>query len=341
LPAPAARGAPRPHRRRHRLSAGSARIDRYDVYGTTMASDYPFATPLAGAGSGPTDVVFSCATTPTPGLGFEAAEPIGGPSADAAADEAFVFARLQQHVAVRIVGAADFHTLDDRIVGHLHEERHRYLVEIALFGMVFALWHERRGTLALHGSAASLDGRGVAFLGDKGAGKTSVAAAHVAAGHGFLTDDLLVVEHGEEVVAHRAIPAIRLWPEGVRHFVGADPGDFPAPHPDFDKRRVPIQGSGLGSFAPGPARLERIYVLQRDASRSREVSIDDLEGPDAVMALVRNSYLPGEVAGFGWHGPRLAALARLAGDVRVRILRYGSDLGRLGDVVAAVEDDLG
>jgi hypothetical protein len=306
-----------------------------------MASDYAFATPMVRSDSPHADVDFTCSTDPPPGLEWGDAEPIEVPDTGSDDEEAFVFARFSSHTGVRIVTAADFHTFDDRIVGHLLDERHRYLVEIALFGMVFALWHERRGTVTLHGSAAAVGGRAVAFLGDKGAGKTSVAAAHVAAGHAFLTDDLLVVEQGEgSARAHRAIPAIRLWPEGVRHFVGADPEDFPAPHPDLDKRRVPLEASGLGVFAPGPARLDRIYLLQREATGS-EVTITALRGQEAVMALVRYSYLPAEVAGYGWQGSRLARLARLAGDVEVRLLRYGSDLDRLQGVVAAVERDLG
>ena len=46
----------------------------------------------------------------------------------------------------------------------------------------------------LHASAVNVNGCGVVFLGDKLAGKSTTAAAFVAAGHGLLTDDILAID---------------------------------------------------------------------------------------------------------------------------------------------------
>src|SRR4051812_46012884 len=60
-----------------------------------------------------------------------------------------------------------------------------------------------RGLEVLHASAVTLGGRAVALIGPTGAGKTSLALRLVAAGGGFLTDDVLALDEEEgELRAH-------------------------------------------------------------------------------------------------------------------------------------------
>ncbi|KAK0340476.1 hypothetical protein LTR94_030339, partial [Friedmanniomyces endolithicus] len=55
------------------------------------------------------------------------------------------------------------------------------LISQPLLGAVVALILRRRGLLTLHGSAVELSAGAVVFLGDKGAGKSTTAAAMVGA----------------------------------------------------------------------------------------------------------------------------------------------------------------
>lgn len=65
----------------------------------------------------------------------------------------------------------------------------RYLV-----GPVMALLLYQRNHLVLHASAVSMNGHGIAFLGDSGAGKSSIAAAFLARGYKLVVDDIVSVD---------------------------------------------------------------------------------------------------------------------------------------------------
>lgn len=282
-------------------------------------------------------VRFTC----TPGLALDlppdALVDAQGRRDDGEAD--FAFFRCEDRDVIRITGATDFTIGDHDIACRLVDGRHAYLVEIALLGMVFALWLERRGVPTLHASAAVVDGRAVGFLANKGAGKTSLAAACVQAGHQMHADDLLALAVSSDTVAvERGWPALRLWPDQIRYFVGYIDG-LPAVHPDYDKVRVPVGGQ-FGRFSVGAAPLARLYLPARTDDPQAPVEIARLRPRDAIMALVRHSFLPREVQRYGLQAQRLRHLARALGEVQVKQLRYPTGLDRLPEVVAAVESDL-
>lgn len=305
-----------------------------------MGSDYVFDNPVPAVDDDRRpDVVFICSGAPPQGVDWQDAQRVDaqGRRADGEAD--FDFVRFEFHDAVRITGAMDFHVYDDRIHCHLHDERHRYLVEVALLGMVFALWLERRGVPTLHAAVSVVHGGAVGFLGNKGGGKTTLTTALLAAGHSFLADDLLALsERDATVVVERGVPALRLWPEQIAHFVGGQQ-TFPLVHPDFPKCRVDVPAA-FGRFADGPAPLRRLYVPQRLPEGSQDVVIEPLAAQDALIELVRHSFLPREVQRYGWQQRRLQSFAAVLASVAVMRLRYPSGYARLAEVVAAVETDL-
>ena len=132
-------------------------------------------------------------------------------------DSVFLFAALPDRDVIRITGGLEFHLWPDRIVCHVLDGRHRYLIDITLLGMVYTLWLEQRGVPVLHGSAAVVGGIGAAFLTASGAGKSSLAAACVHAGHALLTEDLLALDG---TAGRPGYPMLRLWPEQAKRFVG-------------------------------------------------------------------------------------------------------------------------
>lgn len=323
-----------------RWASRESRRERYDVYGVTLETDFPFATPGPHTDAG-VDVGFTFDEVPGSPLDLHERGLVDaqGRRNDRRAD--FSFYRFDDHDAIRITGAADFAITDDRLACRLVDPQHRYLVEIALFGMVFALWLERRGIPTLHASAAVLGDQVVAFLGNKGGGKTSLAAASLAAGHAFLADDLLAFDVVDDrILARRGWPSLRLWPDQLGHFVNTSWGDLPLVHPDYAKRRVVVGDQGLGQFATGCGHLTRIYLPERLSDGSARVSIRRLSPHEAMMSLVRHSFLPREVQRFGLQPRRLQTFADLMEMVPVSVLRYPAGLERLDEAVAAVERDL-
>lgn len=318
------------------------RIRSYDVYGVHLASDYDFCNPLPAspARAADAEVVFSCVSGAPPWADWQVAEVVDeqGLRKDGSPD--FVFARFPSHDAIRITEAVDFYVSDHEVICHLLDEELRYLVEIALLGMVFAFWLERRGTLTLHASVAVVEDAAVAFLGGSGGGKTSTLVACLARGHALLVDDLLAVrEQGGQILGERGYPALRLLPEQADRFLGGHE-DLPLLHPHFTKRRALIGPGAFGRFADGPAPIRRLYLPERLAPVDAEVEIERLRADEAVMALMRHSFLPREMQRFGWQPRRLPGLTTIAAAAPVARLRYPSGFDRLPDVLRHVELDL-
>jgi hypothetical protein len=251
----------------------------------------------------------------------------------------FEFFRLHDRTVVRITGAMDFHCWPDRIVCHLLDERHRYLLEVALFGMIMALWLELRGTVTLHASTVVVGGQAAAFSSRRGGGKTTTAAACVDAGHPLLSDDLLALEEaGAVFTAQSGFPQFRMWPDQAVHFIGSNAG-LERFHPDHDKRRVNV-GDGFGTFSSEAAQLGAVYLPERSDDADAQVTITRLRPREAALALVRLSFLPREVVRFGLQKRRLAFFARLIAVVPVSRIVIPAGLEQLPRAVAAVEADL-
>jgi hypothetical protein len=114
--------------------------------------------------------------------------------------------------------------------------------------------------------------------------------------------------------------------------------------PGAEKRRVPIGPGGFGAFASevSPAApLAGIYLLdRRDPEGCRSPAIAPLSRREALIELVRHSFLPHLVEAVGLQPARLDLLSRLVRDVPMRRLLYPSGFARLPEVAAAVRQDI-
>ena len=168
-----------------------------------------------------------------------------------------------------------------------------------------------RGQTVLHASAVGLapvdapasgtstPPGAVALVGPPGAGKSTTAAAFARRGHPILTEDACALE---EPVAGAAegnaapdapfrvlpgYPLVRLWPHSVEILYGR-PDALPLLTPTWDKRYLPLGGTGV--FATEPLPLRAIFLLEEreDADDApRVVSIAPAEG---FMRMVANTY---------------------------------------------------
>ena len=309
-------------------------IDTYDVYGTTLSTSHRFSVPMRKR-DGPADLVFHCTDEPPTDAPWEETLMVDAQGVGADGDSVFLFAALPDRDVIRITGGLEFHLWPDRIVCHVLDGRHRYLVDIALLGMVYALWLEQRGVPVLHGSAAVVGGVGAAFLAASGAGKSSLAAACVHAGHALLTEDLLALDGTS---GRPGYPMLRLWPEQAERFVGEGWAELDRARPDTAKLRVPVEALG-GSLWLGPAPLGRLYLPAREA-RGCSIRSEPVPPQEALIALVQHSFLPREVHRWGLQPARLAAFARLTAAVPVSRLHYPSGYDVLPEVVAFVDAEL-
>nr|WP_315051096.1 hypothetical protein [uncultured Brevundimonas sp.] len=208
------------------------------------------------------------------------------------------------------------------------------LVSLPLLGPVMGVLLERRGLLTLHGSAVALSAGVVIFLGDKGAGKSTTAAALIRAGKSLLTDDIVALDCGSTPTLYPAYSQVKLTDEANGSIdVGAQL--MRRPHPAFEKNRLRVDAP----FNPAPRRPMAALVLDRGA----RFEIRRLSGPDALTALMRFSYatrfgralMRGQAAAD--HLQHCAALSRT---IAVCRLTVPDDLAALAELPAWLETEM-
>jgi hypothetical protein len=187
-------------------------------------------------------------------------------------------------------------------------------VRLFLLGSAFGALLHQRGLLPLHANAIDVAGRGIAFAGHSGAGKSTMAAWFHDRGHTILADDVCVVtlDSAGKAVAWPGVPRLRLWREALEKS-GRTVAGHRRSFDDLDKWDVPTAASA----AARPLPLERIYVLARAEETAPAPLVRRLAGVEAVDALVANTYRGGYVRLAGLTGAHLARCLEIARAVPV------------------------
>lgn len=141
------------------------------------------------------------------------------------------------------------------------------------------------GALVLHGSAVTARGEALAFVGQTGRGKSTLAAAFARQGHAFLTDDGVQVEPVQTGwLARPNLPDLRLRQDSMAALL--DSG-APTGPPDDEKRRV--AASPQLPFQPAALPLRAVYLL--GPGDSPRVAITPLARSSAFTALLEHTFL--------------------------------------------------
>jgi hypothetical protein len=213
----------------------------------------------------------------------------------------------------------------------------REIFQTYLLGQVLSFALIKLGIEPLHSTAAVIGGRAIGFLGDCGAGKSSLAAAFLQAGSPLLTDDLLVLkEVSDGLAAYPGMPRIKLFPEVANRLLGEAPGTLPDSR--LVKMAIRLDGD---RFHTHPAPLNVLYRLRPVPRRTRrpQISIINLSRRAACLELLRSTYNPVVVEPqrleqqFAW-------AARLATRIRVKSLAYPRDLSALPHIRQRILEDL-
>lgn len=157
-------------------------------------------------------------------------------------------------------------------------------LRLCLLGPALGALLHQRGLLVLHASAVNIGGGASIFLGNKGWGKSTLAASLNARGHGLVADDIVGVEMASDGVPRVApgFPQLKLWPQAAE-FLGFDVNTLPRLLPDIEKR----DSRADGSFQVAALPLRRIYVIDL----GDRVEIEPVEPREAMVELVQHSYL--------------------------------------------------
>ena len=171
------------------------------------------------------------------------------------------------------------------------EER---LVRQLLLNQVLPRYLAHTGELLLHASAVTLpNGATVAFVGESGYGKSTLASFCHQQGAQIIDDDCILVRAGNRRTSVTGgVPTIRLYPDSL-HALSHDPAAFVpyVPYVAYSDKQQMRLADGLTPGAE-PRALRALYLLDAPGEHqaANAVRIQPATGQAAVMAIVSSAF---------------------------------------------------
>lgn len=180
-----------------------------------------------------------------------------------------------------------------------------------------------RGVICLHASAAVVDGKAIAVVGNGGMGKSTSAAIFAKLGLPVLTDDVLALRDRELAFdVQPGLPRVLLWPESVAALFG-DTEALPRLVSTWNKRYLDLSQHGY-RFAQEPTPLGAIYILGERLNSDAMPEITELTGVNALMKLVGHTYA-NDFLDATQRAAELEVLSRLVQQVPIRMVQAPND----------------
>jgi hypothetical protein len=167
------------------------------------------------------------------------------------------------------------------IILDLNPEIDESVLRPFILGAIISILLRQRGLLVLHASSVAINGEAVAFIGESGWGKSTLAEAFHSQGYSILTDDVMAVSVDEyQPLVIPSFPQVRLWSDTATA-VGHAPGSLPSLSIETPKLSH-ILSDG---FVQTPLPLKRIYVLDFGA----DFKIIPVDIQTSFVELMRHS----------------------------------------------------
>ncbi|MDR3514715.1 MAG: hypothetical protein P4M00_02790 [Azospirillaceae bacterium] len=199
-----------------------------------------------------------------------------------------------------------------------------------LFGTVLAIVFQRRGLLPLHASCVRVGDKAVAFAGDSGIGKSTLAAILWTRGYQPLADDVTVVDtnaHGGPAVLP-SFPRLKLWRDSLEH-LGHRIEGLEMVRPSLDKYQLPVEER----FCPAPLPLAGLVHLEMN--RKAPPGLNRLSAMQGLARLNMVLYRPRLMLRLGTQTQQMGQFLRLLGVVGgLQALRRPETPGEWGEVEA-------
>ena len=191
-----------------------------------------------------------------------------------------------------------------------------------LVGMALRL----QGQCVLHGNAARVGDRSIVWLGDKGAGKSTLSAAFLNAGYELITDDQVVLyPDASRWRPGYGVPRIRLWPDSLSHASASTLAVYRQPFGETIKGWLETEISERADLTGPP--VAAICLLEPRKPSLAEVRVTPLSPGRRLQTLHRNrlARLSLPLSPERLH-VEFASLARLAAEIPVYSVQLPDDL---------------
>jgi len=250
------------------------------------------------------------------------------------------FARDRAGYILRFPGLADFDVrpAELTIECYPHSSAPAHTVRHLLLDQVLPLIVGTPDSIALHGSVVATPAGAIAFLGQSGLGKSTLAAMLGHRGCQVLSDDCcLLVRGARGFSVVPSYPGVRLNPDSLHRTFGPDAGGDRVSHYS-QKRRV--GGRERFEFSEAEVPLRQLYVMatRAELDAARAIAITQPSKRDAMYALIDCTFH----LDIGY-APRIRETFELAGDIldhhRVRTLTFPWNLAVSETLADAVLND--
>lgn len=189
---------------------------------------------------------------------------------------------------IRDVGAVQVNSKRNIVVDPYRDAEEKGL-RFLVSGIALGLLLDLRGLFTLHGSAVASGDRALAFLGPKGAGKSTTSAILHSLGYKVVTDDLIALEiRANGVYVRPGFPSLKLYPDAIERALNADRNSGFRIASDGSKRSVATPND----FSTSAVRLDRIYVLEvNQDDEDIEPDVNIATQMEACFSLIKNCYI--------------------------------------------------
>jgi hypothetical protein len=206
-------------------------------------------------------------------------------------------------------------------------------VRLFLLGAAMGVLLYQRGLLVFHASAVALKHGAIAFLGSKGAGKSTITAALHMRGHSMIADDVMAIDFAEgRPKVLPGFPQIKLWPDALAS-IGHKAEAFPRLQPNWEKRDYRV----TSGFSEKPLSVQALFVLDHGP----QLVIEPLPASQALLGLLPHWYcvrFGTEVLQQLDYGTHFLQCARLARCVPVYRLSRPRSISALSEVAQLLEE---
>jgi hypothetical protein len=209
----------------------------------------------------------------------------------------------------------------------------------ALGSGVGAILHQR-GMLPLHASAVAHEGGCIAFVGDSGQGKSTMASLLACRGHEIVSDDVLVMSLSEAdpatVLGTPGIPVFKLWPESAARS-GFEESQAAFESENHRKYRI----AAPAAFTSRALPITRMYALQWLYPRDAEPEIERIGGLAGVTTLRRNIYRNSLLSELGREPAFFDLAQRLLKQAQLYEFRRGMSFDTIEHQLDVIESHIG
>ena len=195
---------------------------------------------------------------------------------------------------------------------------------------------QTRGAVCLHASSVVVDGGALAFMGDSGVGKSTVATRFLASGADVIADDITPVAFSSgQPVALPFAPSLKLMPDIAE--VWLEETELTGTYSMVFEKHI-IAASKFGSRqAEDASPLRGLFVLNReDSDVPASVRLEPLTGHRRASTLLAHSYLGTIIPSLGLGPAWMDQIDALARTVPIVTLHYGNGLEALVEAQRAI-----